>query len=262
MNLIILAAGMGSRLRPITDDRPKCLVTLAGRTLLLRQIDAWRNCGVNDIAVVTGYQAERIVPNGFRCFRNENYERTNMVASLFCAEDAMRDDRDLVISYGDVVFEQRIGHALLESLHPVSVAVDTGWRSLWELRMEDPLQDAETLKLTPDGHIRELGLKPASYDDIEGQYMGLIKVQRQWVAKFRQAYHDLRRSAPQGGTSVDNMYMTAFLQHLIDSGWKVGAVPVQHGWLELDSLAELNRYEQLWESGGLARFCNLDEAAG
>jgi choline kinase len=261
MALIILAAGSGVRLRPVTADRPKCLTPLAGRTLLARQLDAWRRCGVEDIAVVTGYRADRIVPDGFRCFQNARYESTNMVTSLFCAESAMADGRDVLIAYGDVVFEQRLGRALLEASHPVSVLIDTGWRALWELRMEDPLADAETLKLTPEGHIRELGLKPSGYADIEGQYIGLIKVRRDFVGRFREAYHTLLSSAHERGLNIDNMYMTAFLQHLIDSGWQVGAALVHHGWLELDSLSELHRYEQLWRSGELRRLCNLDEGS-
>ena len=118
--------------------------------------------------------------------------------------------------------------------------------------MDDPLQDAETLKLTPQGYIRELGLKPHSYADIEGQYMGLIKVRGDAVGPLREAYRNLRADP--------NLYMTAFLQHLIDNGWQVRAVPVQHGWLELDSISELHRYEALWKSGELRRFCNLEEA--
>ena len=256
MKVIILAAGQGTRLRPITEDRPKCLVPLAGRTLLARQLHAWRACGIADITVLTGYFAEMIVPDGFRCCHNPNYDRTNMVASLFCAHEtinqAARQGEDLIITYGDVVFEQRIGRSLMEATDAISVIVDTGWRSLWELRMDDPLQDAETLKLTPEGYIRELGLKPHSYSDIEGQYIGLVKVRGDVIESFCKAYDSLR--------AEPNLYMTAFLQHLIDTGWQVRAVPVRHGWLELDSLSELHRYEALWKSGELRRFCNLAEA--
>jgi choline kinase len=252
MKVLILAAGQGTRLRPLTDDRPKCLAPLAGRTLLARQLHAWRACGITDITVVTGYRAEMIVPDGFRCCHNDLYDCTNMVASLFCAEAAMHEGEDLIISYGDVVFEERVGRSLIAAADRVSVVVDTGWRSLWELRMDDPLQDAETLKLTPQGYIRELGLKPGSYADIEGQYMGLIKVRGDAVGPLREAYHQMGADA--------HLYMTAFLQHLIDTGWRVRAVPVQNGWIEIDSLSDLHRYEALWKSGELRRFCNLDEA--
>jgi len=58
MRVIILAAGQGTRLRPFTDDRPKCLVELHGRPLLHRQLDVLRAAGLNDIALVGGYRAD------------------------------------------------------------------------------------------------------------------------------------------------------------------------------------------------------------
>jgi choline kinase len=256
MKLIILAAGQGTRLRPMTDDRPKCLVPLAGKTLLDRQLAAWRACGVTDVAVVTGYRAEMLAGRGVHCCRNEHYERTNMVASLFCADAEMREaaDRgqDLLIGYGDVVFEPRIARNLLAASDPIAVLVDSGWRGLWKLRMDDPLRDAETLKLTPDGYIRELGLKPSSYADIEGQYMGLLKVRADAITAMCDAYRRLRCDP--------NLYMTAFLQHLIDTGWRVRAVPVEHGWLEVDSLDDLHRYEAMWMTGDLRALCDLEWA--
>ena len=81
--------------------------------------------------------------------------------------------------------------------------------------------------------------------------MGLVKVRGDVLEPFCKAYDNLH--------AEPHLYMTAFLQHLIDTGWQVRAVPVQHGWLELDSLSELHRYESLWKSGELRRFCNLAE---
>ena len=69
------------------------------------------------------------------------------------------------------------------------------------------------------------------------------------------------RTATYDGKSFDNMYMTSFLQHLIDTGHAVTAVPVRGGWLEADSLAALRTYHEMQSRGELAAFCDL-EAAG
>src|SRR5262249_4751601 len=82
---IIVAAGMGRRLAPYTDDRPKCLVEVNGRTILERQIDAYRAAGVDDICVVRGYLAERIAFPDLRYFENPDFARNNILASLFYA---------------------------------------------------------------------------------------------------------------------------------------------------------------------------------
>src|ERR1044071_3517735 len=88
-SIVILAAGEGTRLRPHTLDRPKCLVPLAGRPLLAWQTDALRAAGVDDIVVVTGYRADQIRALGYRTVFNPRYEKTNMVASLMCARDTL-----------------------------------------------------------------------------------------------------------------------------------------------------------------------------
>src|SRR5687767_4388224 len=89
MRAIIVAAGMGRRLAPYTDDRPKCLVEVNGRSILERQIEAYRAAGVDDICVIRGYRAADIALPGLRYFENPAYRQNNILASLFCAEAAM-----------------------------------------------------------------------------------------------------------------------------------------------------------------------------
>jgi len=81
-----------------------------------------------------------------------------MVHSLFCAEPEFDDD--IVISYADILYGKDIAAKIASSPADVSVVVDRDWRKLWEARMEDPLGDAETMKLDGGGNILELG-KPA-----------------------------------------------------------------------------------------------------
>ncbi len=87
MRAIILAAGRGSRMQHLTEDRPKCLVELHGRPLLQWQRDALGEAGIEDVAVVTGYLREQLADKGLHEFNNPIWDRTNMVASLACAAD-------------------------------------------------------------------------------------------------------------------------------------------------------------------------------
>lgn len=257
MRAIILAAGHGSRLRPYTDDRPKCMVELAGKPLLHRQLAVLREAGIEDILVIGGYRADRLEAEGIRVAINPAYDRTNMVATLFCAEDWMRAGEDLLVAYGDIVYEPRVLRSLLATDAPVAISVDREWRRFWAARMEDPLRDAETLKLDAAGRVVELGKKPRGYDEIQGQYMGLIKVRGDHVQAFRDAWHKLDRGATYDGKDFDNMYMTSFLQHLIDSGMEVRAAFTDNGWLEVDSVEDLDRYHRMQREGTLTRFITL-----
>ena len=290
MRAIILAAGKGERLKPYTSDRPKCLVELAGRTLLDYQVEALAAAGIHDICIVTGYQADQLRRLGYPTRHNARYETTNMVASLMCAADLLDGRDDVLIAYADIVYELRIVKALCACDAPICTAVDRAWRQLWQVRMDDPLADAETLKLSEAGEIIELGRKPESYADIEGQYMGLTRGRADAATKFVEAYRRLgpdpaagnlddparlgdssepRASAraafpdggccriPHGHPDPAQMYMTDFLQCLIDHGQPVRAVLVDGGWWEIASRADLEWLNHMHEHGRLDAYCRL-----
>ena len=254
MRAVILAAGRGTRLAPITNDRPKCLVELGGSSLLDHQIATLKSLKITDITVIAGYRAECLSERSLRIVLNPDYATSNMVYTLFCANDLMVDDTDLLIAYGDIVYEPHVLQALMSCTAPMCVIVDREWRRYWELRMTDPLSDAETLKIDSRGMIKTLGKKPHSYDEIQGQYIGLIKVRRDHVIRFRQLYDAMDPDSIYDGKSRKQMYMTSFIQHAIDSGWQVQSVPIANGWLEVDTYAELKLYRQMHADGTLAKF--------
>ncbi|ABM61551.1 NTP transferase domain-containing protein [Halorhodospira halophila] len=249
MKAIILAAGQGTRLRPLTDDKPKCLVELAGKSLLDHQLDVLRAAGVDDIHVVAGYRADQLERPGFTRHINERYAETNMVGTLFAAESVMTGESDLIISYGDIVYEPRVLAALQAVDAPIGLAVDREWRRYWAARMDDPLADAETLKLTDGDRVVELGKKPEGYADIQGQYTGLIKVRADHVRRLPEVWRAMDRHATYDGKDYDNMYMTSFIQHLIDMGWEARAAFIDNGWAEVDCEADLAAATGFWSAG-------------
>ena len=253
MKAIHLAAGKGTRLRPLTNDRPKPLVELGGTSLLERNVDTLRSAGVDDHVVVTGYEGDQIRDLGFETVHNDVYDETEMVYSLFCAADAFPTDEDLIISYGDIIYEQGVVDALLACDAPMCVVVDDDWRSLWETRFDDPLSDAEAIDIGSDRQIRSIGDDAEAYGQIDTQYTGLLKVRSDHVDAFVEAYRELETQTD-GYVSVD---MTAFLQGLIDDGWTLEAAPIEGGWLEVDTTSDLERYRELYDSGELSRFISL-----
>ena len=137
--MIILAAGQGTRLRPLTDTRPKCLVELRGQTLLDRLLCAARTVGIEDVVVVGGYRADQLHRSDLRVVLNPDYESTNMVSTLFCAEDLFAEG--FILSYGDIAYSPAVLQALQADPSPVGVVVDRDWRRYWALRFSDPLSD-------------------------------------------------------------------------------------------------------------------------
>jgi L-glutamine-phosphate cytidylyltransferase len=257
LKAIVLAAGLGTRMGEIAAEIPKGMVSFIGQPLLQRQAAVLKAAGLTDIVIVGGYRAEKLEELGLPLVVNELYEETNMVYSLFCAEEQMRPDEDLIIAYGDIVYEQRVLEALLSCRAPLCIVVDSNWREYWNLRMEDPLADAETLKLVDGSRITELGKKAKDYSEIQGQYIGLIKVAGEQVERFKKAWATLDRKALYDGRMYKTMFMTSFLQYLIDSGWEARAVLVGNGWLEFDTEADLELYERLYKEGRLGQFYKL-----
>ena len=164
-----------------------------------------------------------------------------MVHSLFCAEPEMDDD--LIVSYGDIIYSTDVLKQLIANDAPFVVAVDSQWRELWDLRMDNPLDDAETMKIDKNGDILELGKKAESYDDIQGQYIGLFKVARSILEEIRRFYHSLDRSELYDGQDFDNMYMTSFIQLIINRLMPVKAEVINGGCLEFDNEKDLSVYE-------------------
>ena len=126
MKIIILAAGKGQRLSPLTDEKPKCMVKLFGKSLLEWQIDVFRELNINDISVVTGYKKELISINNVKFYHNSDFENTNMVETLFCAEKEFDDT--IIVSYGDIIFETSVLQKLIESKEEFSIIVDKKWK--------------------------------------------------------------------------------------------------------------------------------------
>lgn len=244
MRAIILAAGQGTRLRPHTDDRPKCMVSYQDKAIIDHILETMNACSVTDITIVTGYKSKvlenYLADRKITFCHNNAFATTNMVSSLFCAENRMDDD--LLVSYSDIIYSQQILKALIDSRSDFSVVIDKLWRNLWEIRMEDPLTDAETLILDQEGNIRELGQKPKGYHQIEGQYLGLIKISKTILPAVRHFYHSLDQNSLYDGKDFHNMYMTSFIQLIIDHLHPVRAVPINGNWLEIDSTDDLNRY--------------------
>ncbi len=125
MRAIILAAGAGTRLQPLTDDRPKCLVSIAGKALLDYQMDALRAVGVDDIVLVVGCKSEQVRAHcgaAVRYIENADYLTTNSIFSLYLA--AAELDCNTFLFNCDILFHPQILQGMMASPHANVVAAD------------------------------------------------------------------------------------------------------------------------------------------
>lgn len=237
MKAIILAAGRGSRMKNLTEERPKCLVELRGKALLDWQLEALHAAGITEIAIVTGYKRELLADRGLTEFHNARWAETNMVSSLACAQDWLQAE-PCIVSYSDIFYSPMAVQSLMTCAASLAVTYDPNWLELWTQRFGDPLLDAETFRLTPEHSLVEIGNKPTSVNEVQGQYMGLLRFTPEgWVEVMR----------IRSGLTVeqcDKMHMTGTLQKVIDAGRvEIAAVPYTGEWGEVDCANDLDAYQ-------------------
>lgn len=234
MKAIILAAGRGSRMQGMTERQPKCFVELHGKRLIEWQIDAFRQAGIDEIFIVCGYLSE-VFHYPCHYFENVRWQETNMVRSLETAREILMSS-NCIVSYSDIVYSSRSIQCLLDRVEDIAITYDPNWLKLWTLRFEDPLSDAETFKIDTLGYLTEIGNRPQTISEIEGQYMGLCRFSPSGWRIVDRFLSDL--STPQ----VDKMDMTHLFKTLIKLGVKIKGVPINEPWYEIDSVSDLEKY--------------------
>jgi len=240
MKGIILAAGRGSRMGDMTDQRPKCLIELNEKSLLDHQISAFKEAGINNIAIVTGYKREKLMSYGLKEFYNSRWQKTNMVSSLLCGSEWLQDS-PFIVSYSDIFYSSSAIKLLKQSNYDLTITYDPNWLSLWEKRFLNPLDDAETFKLSSDcTTVTEIGNKANSINEIQGQYMGLIRFSARGWSHVMDIVNNISIDR------LEKMFMTELLQQIISiNQFSIYGLKYSDVWGEVDSQKDLKVLREL-----------------
>ncbi len=245
LRAVILAAGRGSRMGHLGDDRPKCLVELEGKPLIERQLAALRRGGVDEIGVVRGYRAGMIDFPGLSWFANERWAETNMVMSLAAAAPWLRSG-PVIVSYADIFYRSELVCGLAGAPGELVISYDRAWRRLWTRRFADPLADAETFRINAAGQLLEIGGKTTRIEDIEGQYMGLLKF-------TPPAWNKIEALLGTLDTVVrDRLDVTGLLRRLLaEKQLAIGTFATDGQWGEIDNSEDVALYQKMIRDGEL-----------
>lgn len=192
---LILSAGQGKRLSPLTDDRPKCLVELAGRTVLEWQLRHLYQAGVTEAVVVTGFRSDmveaevaRIALPGMtiRTLYNPFYSVTDNLATCWLAREEMRGGPFMILN-GDTLFEPEIAKRLISApAAPITVTVD---------RKDDGVYDSDDMKVLTEGDaLRAIGKTITEYD---AESIGFLRFDAEGSALFIETLEKIMRT-PEG----------------------------------------------------------------
>jgi len=240
---IIIAAGMGSRLMPLTNDRPKCMLEFGGMTLLERQIRAYHDCGIKDISIVRGYQKDKINYPDCTYYENEQYQENNILHSLFFAREAINGH--VICAYSDILFESRVVARALESSHDIAIVVDIDWRDYYLDRKDHPLDEAETVIFDADNRVAKIGKILTERDDVHGEFIGMLKLSPKGCIIFRNHFDRakaLYANKPfQRAEIFEKAYLTDMIQELVDLGVPVHTIIIERGWKEIDTVEDYEK---------------------
>ena len=237
MKAVILAAGITSRLRPLTNDRPKCLLEIGGKCLLQRSFDGLIQNGITEFVVVTGYlheQIEAFLNNRYQevsitYIYNEQYASTNNIYSLWLARPEV-EEKEMLLLDSDILFDSQIVARLLASEHQDILALNN-----------HPLGEEE-MKIVPDGEgkVKEIS-KTCAISDAAGESIGIERMSASYTTAL---YKELKVMMEQEGL-VNIFYERAF-ERLIPQGhtfWIEDTTDLFS--TELDTVEDFNSAKEL-----------------
>jgi choline kinase len=241
MKAIILSAGQGGRLLPLTETRPKCLLSLGDITILAHQIARLNECGISDISVVTGFAAGAVeealqdLPAQFttpRTVFNPFFNVADNLASCWMAREQM--DTDFLLLNGDTVFESAVCENLMRAPSaPIMLAID-----------KKANYDSDDMKVRLHGSkLLEVG-KNLSPENVDGESIGMMRFQGIGPARFVTTLDQIMRTP----NSLSWWYLKAIgilAEHdLVQTESIAGLV-----WGEVDFLQDLENVRRLFGNG-------------
>lgn len=236
MKALIPAAGMATRLRPLTDDRPKCLLPIGERPLLGRALDALLSVDIAEVVICTGYLAEQIrayvskyYPQFLVTFiHNAVYDSTNNIYSLYLMR-CEAEGQDVILLDSDIVFDPAILHRLLDNKEPNTLALNTHALGEEEIKVV----------LGEDRHVKEIS-KTCSISEAVGESIGIEKMSAAYTAAL---YREMEQMIEREGLS--NVFYERAFERLIPQGHTFTVTDTTDLFAaELDTVEDFNDAKQ------------------
>jgi len=241
MKAVILAAGQGTRIRAVHGERPKCLIEVDDKTILDHQVEGLLGAGIDEIAIVVGYEKQQIIRHVQKRFRrrapkiefidNPAFGITNNIYSLWMANEWIDGDGFVCLN-ADVICDAQILVSALKTNTLVSMIVDREWRD-------------ETMKVIISGDRVIQMSKKISRSEFSGTYIGITVFDQRINTRFFAKMQDLV------GAGCVNEFFNVAVQELANEGLVVGFTTTAGApWAEIDdpldlSFAQQNIFPQL-----------------
>lgn len=258
---VIVAAGKGfeEELMPLIADRPKSMLNVKGKTILQRQIETLHRAAIRNIAVVRGYKKEMLTPlPDVRYFDNDRHAETNTLASLFCAEDALKGR--VITLYGDILFDESILEKLLKSEADITLVVDhakhdagsangNGNRISHPEMVKTARRLANPARFMPDATLNaalKIG-RDLSAEEANAEFIGMAMFSEKGIETLKEIYKDAQQKYAgksfHEAATFERASFSDIIQELIARDVEVACLDIYKGWMEVDTFDD---YKKMW----------------
>ena len=241
MKAIVIAAGEGSRMGNLTQNIPKSLVMVNGKSIIERQLSILKQNGILDIIIVTGPHHEKFNFEKIRYIRDKNFLEHDQLGSLISAKKEINDN--LIILFGDIIFENVILAKILESKSDISIAVDMNWARTYTSKPASSFDEADKVRFE-QGNVSRI-FKTMTKEDKKfeiGEFIGLMKLSKKGSKQLVDYYEKIQSTHKDkfhDAQSIKKAKLIDHLQELIENKIKIDAIPIAGKWCEIDTKQDL-----------------------
>jgi phosphoenolpyruvate phosphomutase len=236
-NAIVLAASKGDNFGELTNEIPKALLNVNGKTILYSQLEALNNVNIKDILVVRGFAKNKIKELNIKTIDNNEFDQTSELYSLFLAKNFLKNNT--IITYGDILFKQYILHDLLNDQNDITIVVDS------DHKKTNGYQDFVSTNLQHNKKsffsnvtLNEISSKLDS-KNITGEFIGMWKVNETGAKIVFKMLEKLSKKENFKQMRMSDLFNEILKNHTINVRFIKGS------WIDVDSIVDLQRAGEL-----------------
>jgi choline kinase len=234
---IILAAGRGSRLRHLTEKKPKTFNKFKNKSYIDIIINNFIKNNINKINIVVGYKKNFFKKIKFKKILNKKWKSTNIFFSLTRAKKILRSNT-CIISYSDIIYDKEAIKLLIRENGDIIFLNNVNWKKIWKIRFKKPLKDLENfnfIKTNTGDFLTKIGGKVKKLSLIKGQFAGLFKISPK-------GWKIILEFIKNNKIDINNLDITSFFSKFLKKNKKIiKVVHYNKVWFEIDSLSDFNK---------------------
>lgn len=239
ISCLILCAGIGTRIKEVTN-KPKGFLQVDGKkTILDKQIFALNQYNINDITLVVDNKFDKSILNNVSYVVDDN-QNHDVLNSLMIGMK-IYPNKELLILYSDIIFEDSILQKMIDCNADIGLGIDEDWEKSYEGRTDHPIQQADNVIITNHSITSIRKNIPKAH----GEFIGMMRLSKKGTHIFVDVHNDLlqkQKNTFHCAKSLEKAYLTDMIQELIDRGYQVYPVTIFGAWHEFDTKQDYARY--------------------